>query len=55
LTPATVYGAALSPGFAGLYQLALQVPDTLPDGDFQINASIAGMPFGQGLVLAVHR
>jgi uncharacterized protein (TIGR03437 family) len=55
LVPATVYGAALAPGFAGLYQLAVQVPESLPDGDHQINAGIAGVLAGQGLVLAVKR
>jgi len=29
-----VYGAALAPGAAGLYQIAIQVPATLVDGDW---------------------
>ncbi len=37
--PATVYGAALAAGFAGLYQVAIQVPTTLPNGDFPIVAT----------------
>ena len=40
LVNATVYGAALAPGFAGLYQLAFQVPPSLPDGTYQVFATI---------------
>ena len=40
LVDATVYGAALAPGFAGLYQLAFQVPPSLPDGTYQVFATI---------------
>src|SRR5262249_53958179 len=40
---ATVYGAALAPGSAGLYQIAIQVPETLADGDWPIQASIGGV------------
>jgi uncharacterized protein (TIGR03437 family) len=39
--PATVYGAALAPGFAGLYQIAIQVP-TLANGDYPVVA-VAGV------------
>jgi len=38
--PATVYGAALAPGFAGLYQVAIQVPASLGNGDWPIVATI---------------
>ena len=38
--PATVYGAALASGSAGLYQIAIQVPSTLADGDWPIQATI---------------
>ena len=38
--PATVYGAALAPGFAGLYQVAIQVPASLANGDWPIVATI---------------
>jgi uncharacterized protein (TIGR03437 family) len=41
LVNSTVYGAALAPGFAGLYQLAFQVPPSLPDGDYQVFATIS--------------
>ena len=39
---AQVYGSALSPGFAGLYQVAIQVPGNLADGDYPIKATIGG-------------
>ena len=42
LVNATVYGAALAPGFAGLYQLAFQVPPSLGDGTYQLFATIGG-------------
>jgi uncharacterized protein (TIGR03437 family) len=40
--PATVYGAALSPGYAGLYQVAIQIPASLTDGDYPVVATVAG-------------
>jgi uncharacterized protein (TIGR03437 family) len=52
-TQATVYGAALAPGSAGLYQIALQVPATLADGDWPIQASIGGVSSPTGFVLSV--
>jgi uncharacterized protein (TIGR03437 family) len=39
---ATVYGAALAPGFAGLYQVAIQVP-ALANGDYQVLATVANV------------
>lgn len=39
---ATVYGAALAPGFAGLYQIAIQVPASLANGDYPVVATING-------------
>jgi uncharacterized protein (TIGR03437 family) len=38
-----VYGAALSSGFAGLYQVAIQVPASAPSGDQPIVATIGGV------------
>jgi uncharacterized protein (TIGR03437 family) len=40
--PATVYGAALAPGYAGLYQVAIQIPASLTNGDYPVVATIAG-------------
>lgn len=39
-TAATVCGAALAPGYAGLYQVAIQVPMSLSDGDYPVIATI---------------
>jgi uncharacterized protein (TIGR03437 family) len=50
-----VYGAALASGFAGLYQVGIQVPPSLADGDWPIQATIAGVPSPAGVVLSVHR
>jgi uncharacterized protein (TIGR03437 family) len=52
-TPVTVYGAALAPGFAGLYQVAIQVPTGLADGDWPIQATIGGVPSPGGTLLSV--
>ena len=53
-TPAIVFGAALTPGAAGLYQIAIQVPNTLADGDWPIQASIGGVQSPPGSILSVH-
>jgi uncharacterized protein (TIGR03437 family) len=39
---AVVYGAALTSGEAGLYQVAIQIPTTLSDGDYPIVATVSG-------------
>jgi uncharacterized protein (TIGR03437 family) len=52
--PATVYGAALAPGFAGLYQIAIQVPTSIADGDWPIQASIGGVQSPTGTVISLH-
>jgi uncharacterized protein (TIGR03437 family) len=41
---ATVYGAALAPGYAGLYQVAIQIPASLANGDYPVVATINGSP-----------
>lgn len=53
--PATVYGAALSPGLAGTYQIAIQVPDSLGNGDWPVVASIGGAQSPGGLILSVQQ
>jgi uncharacterized protein (TIGR03437 family) len=50
---ATVYGAALTPGFAGLYQIAIQVPPTLGNGDWPVVATIGGAQSPSGIVLTI--
>jgi uncharacterized protein (TIGR03437 family) len=52
---ATTYGAALAPGFAALYQVAIQVPTTLPDGDWPVIARIGGAASPNGILLSVHK
>lgn len=58
--PATVYGAALAPGYAGLYQVAIQVPASLANGDWPIVATIGSTTFFDvtsspgGAILTVH-
>jgi uncharacterized protein (TIGR03437 family) len=53
--PATVDGAALAPGSAGLYQIAVQVPGSLTDGDWPVQASIGGVLSPAGTILTVHQ
>jgi len=53
--PAAVYGstAALAPGFAGLYQVAVQIPANAPDGDLPIAVSVGGAQSPTGVVITV--
>ena len=50
---ATVYGCALSPGWAGLYQVAIQVPKSLTAGDYPLRISIDNASSPDGVILAV--
>ena len=50
---AIVYGAALAPGYGGLYQVAIQIPSTLSDGDWPIAATVGGISSPSGVVLSV--
>ena len=53
---ATVFGkAALSPGAAGLFQIAIQVPASLADGDWPIRLTIGGVQSAAGVLLSVRR
>jgi uncharacterized protein (TIGR03437 family) len=54
-SPVMFFGAALAPGAAGLYQIAIQVPDTLANGNYPIRASIGGAQSPVGAVLGVQR
>lgn len=51
---AQVYGTALAPGFAGLYQVAIQIPPAAPDGDLPVIASVNGMPSPSSLITVQH-
>jgi uncharacterized protein (TIGR03437 family) len=48
-----VYGAALTAGYAGLYQVAIQVPMSLADGDWPLVATIGGVASPGGVLLSV--
>jgi uncharacterized protein (TIGR03437 family) len=52
---AQVFGAALSPGYAGLYQIAIQVPASMADGDYAIKATVAGVTSPDGVILSVKK
>jgi uncharacterized protein (TIGR03437 family) len=54
-TSPQVFGCALSPGFAGLYQVAIQVPSTMADGDYPIKATVNGTSSPDGVVLSVKK
>jgi uncharacterized protein (TIGR03437 family) len=57
---ATVYGTALASGFAGLYQVAIQVPASLGNGDWPIVATAGSAALlntvssPSGVLLSVH-
>ncbi|MEO8370105.1 MAG: hypothetical protein ABI806_12970, partial [Candidatus Solibacter sp.] len=52
---AQVFGAALSPGFVGLYQVAIQVPASLADGDYPLVATVSGASSPTGVTLTVKK
>jgi len=52
--PASVYATALAPGNAGLYQVAVTIPASLPNGDYTLVATINGAQTPSALTLAVH-
>jgi uncharacterized protein (TIGR03437 family) len=52
-TTVTMLGAALSPGSAGLYQIAIQLPASLATGIAAIRASVAGYTSPAGVNLLV--
>lgn len=51
--PATVIGAALSPGSAGLYQVAIQLPSNVPTGAVALQASVSGSQSPAGFLIYV--
>ncbi|MCU1232147.1 MAG: hypothetical protein JWP63_114, partial [Candidatus Solibacter sp.] len=53
--PATVIGAALAPGNAGLYQISVQIPAALADGDQTVIAQVAGMQSPTNILLGIKR
>jgi uncharacterized protein (TIGR03437 family) len=53
--PVMVYGAALAPGFAALYQVAIQIPTTLADGDYPIVATVSGAQSPASTLITVQK
>jgi uncharacterized protein (TIGR03437 family) len=52
---ATVAGAAFAPGFAGLYQIAIQVPAALANGDYQVIATINGVSSPSTVMITIQQ
>lgn len=52
-TPVTVYSAALAPGSVALYQVAIQIPESLADGDYPIVATVSGSQSPSNVLLTV--
>ncbi len=52
---APVYGGAavMTPGAAGLYQVAIQIPASAPDGDAAVTATVGGVQSPSGVLLSV--
>jgi uncharacterized protein (TIGR03437 family) len=47
---APLVSAVLSPGFVGLYQVAIQIPDSAPNGDLPLVGQVQGVQ-SRGIVL----
>lgn len=54
-TPVTVFSAALAPGFAALYQIAIQIPESLTDGDYPVVATVSGAQSPSSVLLTVRK
>jgi uncharacterized protein (TIGR03437 family) len=52
---ATVYGAALAPGYAALYQVAIQVPSSLANGDYALVATINGVSSPSSALITIQK
>jgi uncharacterized protein (TIGR03437 family) len=52
---ANVLATALSPGLAGVYQVAITVPSTLANGDYPIVATVSGVSTPSGVNLTVQK
>jgi len=51
--PVQVVSATLTPGSAGLYQIAIQVPDGLPDGDQPVTIQVNSIQAPTGVFITV--
>jgi len=52
---ARLISAVLSPGNAGLYQIAIQIPDSVPDGDLPVVAQVQGVLSPANVLLTIHQ
>ena len=52
---AQVIGTALSPGLAGVYQIAITIPAGLANGDYPIMATVGGVQTPTGIILSVQQ
>ncbi len=52
-TSPAVYGCALSPGYAGLYQVVITLPSTMADGDYPLVATVNGVSSPSSVVLSI--
>lgn len=54
---ASVYdgAAALAPGWAGLYQVTVQIPSSTPNGDALVQATVGGAQSPSGVLLTVQQ
>jgi uncharacterized protein (TIGR03437 family) len=50
---ATVLGAALTAGDAGLYQIAVQIPAGLPNGDYPVLATVSGVESPSNVLITI--
>jgi uncharacterized protein (TIGR03437 family) len=53
--PVTVLGTALTSGFAGVYQIAIQLPTTLPNGDYLVVATVNGAQSPSSVLISVQK
>jgi uncharacterized protein (TIGR03437 family) len=53
-TSVPVLGAVLSSD-AAVYQIAIQIPASMPDGDYSVVATVKGVQSPGNVVLAVHQ
>jgi uncharacterized protein (TIGR03437 family) len=54
-SPVTVVGAALSSNAAALYQVAIQVPSSIGNGDYPVQVSIGGVTSPPNIILSVEQ
>ena len=51
--PVTVHATVLSPGSVGLYQIAIQLPASVSNGDLAVQASVGGFQSPAGVNIFV--